>query len=125
MEKQFVTYKIAKALKELGFDEECLGWFWGKNRELALGHIKITNLLGTAILAPLWQQCTDWLRNTHKLEIKVSNYYNEHFWVEIEELSHPRTISRSELLITDCFKSHNEALETGIIKALDICQTKK
>lgn len=27
MEKEFVTYEIALALKELGFDEPCFGWY--------------------------------------------------------------------------------------------------
>ena len=28
MKNQFVSYEIALALKELGFDEECFGWFY-------------------------------------------------------------------------------------------------
>jgi hypothetical protein len=27
MEKEFIPYKQALALKELGFDEPCLGWY--------------------------------------------------------------------------------------------------
>ena len=33
MEKEFVTHEIALALKELGFDEECLGWYNFKNSD--------------------------------------------------------------------------------------------
>ena len=28
MNKEFITYEQALALKELGFDEPCLGWYW-------------------------------------------------------------------------------------------------
>ena len=28
MEEQFVTYEIALKLKELGFDEKCLVWYY-------------------------------------------------------------------------------------------------
>ena len=31
MKKQFVSYEIALALKELGFDEECIGFYYNEN----------------------------------------------------------------------------------------------
>lgn len=56
MEKEFVTYKIALKLKELGFDSECFGNYKG-NGELSIVHSNIhycNNL--NKILAPLWSQ---------------------------------------------------------------------
>lgn len=130
MKEQFVTYKIALVLKELGFDEVCLANAYSE-REDNFHLLKVpannTSLVklkyGEAM--PLWQQVRDWLRDVWSLEIRVNNYYNEEFWVELEEVRHPRTIDRFDLMITESFKSHNKALESGILKALELCRIKK
>ena len=79
MEKQFVTYDIAKTLKELGFNEPCFG-FYDDTRELncgfsgSKGYIYSTfthNVRKTIVIAPLWQQVIDWLREKHYIDIKV------------------------------------------------------
>ena len=69
MKEQFVPYELALKLKELGFNEECFGYYDCtslENPELVL--IKITNrdfMFGCA--APLWQQAFDWLLKEHNL----------------------------------------------------------
>lgn len=80
MKKQFIPYKQALKLKELGFDEKCLGYYEkdkngnyfvdtfiflddGKNRNsTAELNMSITC---TAIL---WQQAFDWFRYNYKLD---------------------------------------------------------
>ena len=66
MEKQFTTYQIAKDLKELGFDEECLAHRYTDNKEdFHLLQYPYNNLILTilnyGVAAPLWQQAIDWL----------------------------------------------------------------
>ena len=87
MEKQFVPYKLALKLKELGFDEECFAFYVEKDDEIYLKYgegsgyrtkhsyenvrfDKITNshskiydnrLYGCLATAPLWQQAFDWM----------------------------------------------------------------
>jgi hypothetical protein len=77
MEKEFVTYEQALALKELGFDEPCIAFYdklkFSNNIRLCflsqrvnnsiLNTIKNTN--GTLISAPLYQQAFRWLRNEY------------------------------------------------------------
>jgi hypothetical protein len=65
MEKQFVTYEIAKQLKRLGFDEECLGIYCP---ELDIHNVgvnwntnNINDIKKEWYSAPLWQQVIDWL----------------------------------------------------------------
>lgn len=92
MEKQFVTYSIALKLKELGFDEPCLGFF------THLGEIRrYTNLVGDSIgcvnqfqnvknsdislgenwcSSPLWQEVMDWFREKHDIHMSVNPLYN-------------------------------------------------
>ena len=62
MKEQFVTYEIALKLKELGFDEECLGaYIPDENNYLEIGGI--FKECKSLIKAPLWQQAIDWLNS--------------------------------------------------------------
>jgi len=79
MEKQFVTYEIAKKLKELGFDEPCIkmiligGSVGFVNKESDILSKPITNTQGGkyTITYPLWQQAIDWLRENHDIIVEV------------------------------------------------------
>lgn len=64
MEKEFVEYEQAVALKELGFDEPCFGYF-GDAKELRFDRFvdKNTQLLK----APLYQQAFRWFREKYNL----------------------------------------------------------
>ena len=64
MEKEFVFYKEALALKELGFDEDCLSYFDDKTLTL-----KANQIPTYCIAAPLWQQAFDWFEEKHGLYV--------------------------------------------------------
>ena len=69
MEKEFVPYKLAVKLKELGFDEECLMlWehtdFW-TNLVRPEEFKKVVS--ERYCQAPLWQQAFDWCLDKLKL----------------------------------------------------------
>lgn len=59
MNKEFVSYKLALELKELGFNEPCLGWYASDG---CLIKEYVTNKLNEFTLAPLYQQVVEWLR---------------------------------------------------------------
>ena len=72
MNKEFVPYEQALALKELGFDELCLMYFSDKSKELlSLSERDVSFFQGTSnstfTKAPLFQQAFRWLYQ--KLEI--------------------------------------------------------
>ena len=89
IQKQFCSYEIALALKELGFDEPCIARFNSDGNFIILRQtatsdmslvstIKnsedITLFIGdvvTPICAPLWQQVVDWFRETHGIHIDL------------------------------------------------------
>jgi hypothetical protein len=66
MNKEFIPYKEALALKELGFDEDCFTWYWddiGLYKGLQYGnHNK-----GITISAPTYSQAFRWFREKYKL----------------------------------------------------------
>ena len=76
MEKEFVSYKIALKLKELGFDEPCFTYYYELTSNLRT-HIGVD--IGNAwtysenkklgfTLAPLYQQVFRWFREKYRLE---------------------------------------------------------
>ena len=73
MEKEFVTYTQSLALKELGFDEPCFGYydngvfiFWYDSKQE-------TELLLNCS-APLKQQVFRWFREKHDLFSEIQPY---------------------------------------------------
>jgi len=71
MEKEFVPYTEALALKELGFDEPCvfLYYNYGSNYVIAEPLIKNSNLSGNEeITAPIYSQAFRWFREKYKLQ---------------------------------------------------------
>jgi len=71
MNKEFIPYEQALALKELGFDENCFGYFYKK--ELVMAVLVKNNLkMGENVTqAPLYQQAFRWFREKHKLNSYV------------------------------------------------------
>lgn len=70
MQNEFVPYKLAVKLKELGFDEECLG-IYSKKRKLYIEDLGFYNsVVLYGLTAPLWQQAFDWC-----LDMLKKDYY--------------------------------------------------
>ena len=103
MENEFVTYEIAKLLKELNFDEPCLAWYYfnEENSSYALNSFKqdygdkfdwwkYSELDSDAyvdhLIAPLWQQAIDWLREKHDIDIELPYGGNkDKYYVFVQE----------------------------------------
>ncbi len=69
MEKEFVTYELALKMKQLGFDEPCIKYYWTdgmftKTYESPFNHNKRDNLIS----APLYQQAFRWFREKQEIE---------------------------------------------------------
>jgi len=78
MLNEFVPYEIALELKELGFDEECCGFY----DPVFIGIIKIDSikkeeLLEGAFLAPLYQQAFKFLREKLDVFTVIDRYYKD------------------------------------------------
>ena len=85
MEKEFIPYNEALALKELGFDEPCFGYYvplLDNTQEL---EIKLIQTNGKKIvIAPLYQQAFRWLLALANKDKHFSNKwtisYNEDYY---------------------------------------------
>ena len=84
MEKEFIPYSEALALKELGFDEPCFSRYCIKTVfEEPTGEILLQNtdckIYENRFLtkAPLYQQAFRWFREKYNIECYVNCYWNE------------------------------------------------
>ena len=88
MEKEFVPYEQALKLKELGFDEPCLGSYYSYLEEnfkegkfYYRGELNIEYSIYSEntyyILAPTWQSAFRWFREKYNLEssVDIDNSY--------------------------------------------------
>lgn len=72
LESEFVTYEQALALKELGFNEYCVGFFYKPNL-IWYEEINQSNLIDGEVVAPLKQQVLRWFRDKYGLDGFVFN----------------------------------------------------
>lgn len=69
MDKEFVPYQQSLALKELGFDEPCFGYYY--NRELSFG---ARTSYGEVVEAPTFSQAFRWLRDKKLSDMCICRY---------------------------------------------------
>lgn len=72
MNKEFVSIEIALQLKQLGFQDECLGFYYydGSFNSYRLIYTESSSDYMNVVPAPLWQQVFDWLE-TKKVFISI------------------------------------------------------
>ncbi len=122
MEELFVSYEIAKALKEKGFNNPCFGWWCLVGDGIPSLNIEQSNRSNfqpdwdKTFLAPTHQQIIDWLREKHDLPIHIhsiwqhdSNNYSYQYHI---------TANHEEWNGTEHYKSFNEALNNAIEEAV-------
>ena len=136
MKEQFVTYEIALALKELGFDEECLAYF-NNDKYHDLHHSCENVMEGNFVInnynelkAPLWQQVIDWFDNKNiiiSIDINPGTlFYRVHLYKRYYH--NPGRLVIGEYFLSGEFNnfiSKEEAREQAILKAIELCKEKK
>jgi hypothetical protein len=122
MKKEFVPYKQALALKELGFNEPCFGW-WFADEEMLIIDKSTKSTSEKIIQAPLFQQAFRWFREKHDLVHRINrdggywicailDLYDEEDQGAIEEFidCYPDTYEEAELV---CLKKLIEIVKGG------------
>lgn len=84
MEKEFVSYEIALELKQLGFDDPCIGKFY--YNQLEIGGIWTNNDFkedpDIFISAPLYQQVFRWFREKYGVYARPDKFDVDKWWVD-------------------------------------------
>jgi hypothetical protein len=127
MEKEFAPYEQSLALKELGFDEPCLGrWLIITEWEAPTGEIRLQ--LGVVVecydknqcTAPLYQQAFRWFREKHKLYHTI-NMFGDWDKPQYSYLVSGRTMNNpAHMWHFEDKDSHEEAELACLIKLIEI-----
>lgn len=91
MKQEFVPYKESLELKELGFNEKCLGWYFINNIRIKLhGYSTYVGPNKNDIIeAPLFQQAFRWFRDVHNKNIIIETLMNNQGFRASIMISHP------------------------------------
>ena len=76
MTKEFLTYELALKLKEVGFNEPCMGYY-DCERDLKLVPNK-NKFLSCEYAAPLYQQVFRWFREKYDIHSWIINAEDNH-----------------------------------------------
>jgi hypothetical protein len=125
MTNLFIPYEQALALKELGFDEPCLGWYLpeifdkGNIPSVILGSYLIKwNKFGDRLSAPLYQQAFTFFGEKYGYDVTVKKCTPSEYKFEIEKL-----FIEDEYYFNDFpFLSHKEAELECVKKLIEICK---
>jgi hypothetical protein len=98
MNKEFVPYELALALKQLGFDEPCFAFYdeslYFPNNENQYGTFCNQKLDASSCSAPTYSQAFRWFREKHNLRCQI-NYIggliNKTTWWDISVIGHYNT----------------------------------
>ena len=111
----FVTFDIAKKLKEKGFNAECHAYYEPLKHCLNLSRVFKTNSLAenyNCIAAPTIYQVLKWLREKKNIEVVASFSYRDRVWgYQVGDM----TLSEDSILAYDySFPTYEEAALAGI-----------
>jgi hypothetical protein len=114
MDKEFILYTQALALKELGFDEPCFGYY-DEGGNLYTEMVEV-------LKAPLYQQAFRWFREKHDLPSHIAIYW-QHDW---NNYSYEWNIveNHKQWNVIEHFKTYEEAESACLDKLIEICKTK-
>ena len=116
MNKEFVPHEPSLALKELGFDEPCFGWY-SKDGTFYEGKMTIHQGL---LSAPLYQQAFRWFREKHNLKscimFRTSMADNEEYY---------DWLIKGQEVVYRHFKTYEEAELECLGKLIEIVKQKQ
>ena len=134
MEKEFIPYEQALALKELGFDEPCFGWYSNMDGNVfRQGYCETYLGIENCAKAPIYQQAFRWFREVCNIQSYVKLIGLQYsFKIRFQKLANgenPPTMVWHHLdswlgLHLDLFVTYEEAEFVCLTKSIEIVETK-
>jgi hypothetical protein len=120
MNNEFIPYEQALALKGLGFDELCFGWYNERQTLLWFTQDNFWHEMDEAeCIAPLYQQAFRWFREKYAFYVNMVDSDLFYFVVHlVNPIKEP-----TDLFISEHCKTHEEA-ELACLKKLIELSTK-
>jgi hypothetical protein len=126
MNKEFISYEQALALKELGFDEPCFRFYSERytidsktGGDIKMGEFYLTDTPRQKTIrcsAPLYQQAFRWFRDKHGLGHMISGIGCETFLVYL--------INKNGIITITNAKTYEEAEQACLDKLIEIVKNK-
>ena len=136
MEKEFIPYEQALALKELGFDEHCMSRYYSidtpeKNKLMMFSpqypkkynseKFEIGNIISFPFIsAPLYQQAFRWFREKYDIHGIISYYGKGQWFLEVLDYKGNQLIQ----IENNTFWSYEEAELECLKKLIEIVKEK-
>lgn len=123
MEKEFIPYEQALALKELGFDEYCLGLYsYASRNTIDMQHVIHTckassKLIWMRVPTPTYSQVFRWFRGKYELHSTITSISQESWQWHITKPGE----SLGKLYDED-FYTYEEAELECLKKLIEICR---
>lgn len=125
VESLFVPYEIALALKELGFNKTCFGYYLNGNIRLdgkienCLSQERVDYVYTADCLAPTFSQAFRWFREEHNFDLnwKPMSMVGITFYYDIE-IHHPKYVWDKPPKVTG--KTYEEAELECLKKLIEI-----
>jgi hypothetical protein len=135
MRDDVILFETAKLARDKGFKIPCDGrYYWDHKWQLSLkGAVKCSNDSGmddranVSYCAPTQSLIQKWLRDEHRIYVTVSSIEDGEailFDYAIKQKAQIFGFSEIQSKLEE-FKTYEEALEAGIIKALNLIKSKK
>jgi hypothetical protein len=133
MEKEFIPYKQALALKELGFDEPCLAFSYVKSEFGYIAHkVYLIDYLDDDSIVknsqeeyyytrPTFSQAFRWFREKYDFKSWIQEYENNTFIYEIR----PHVLSHYKEGEIYVYSAHEEAELACLKKLIEIVENGK
>ena len=124
MNKEFIPHQQALELKELGFDEVCMGGYDLEDNSLYIGYVSNDGIQYNPEYytpAPLYQQAFRWFRDEHNWPIEA--------WIEPHLSTNHRKYAsklwtRGEYIELGIFDTYEETELACLKKLIEIVKTK-
>jgi hypothetical protein len=120
--KDFIPYEQAIALKELGFNEPCFGYF--SYEELIIEGRYKNSEHGRSISSPLFQQAFRFFRENHDLRIWIESNYGVLKFEYVIATTNPNFINK-QFNDFSGYNTYEEAELACLIKLIEIVKTKQ
>jgi len=123
MNKEFITYEQALALKELGFDEPCFGFYYPNGKLIQIHTIGFPDDKKDCILAPLYQQAFRFIRENHNLYSTIaliSNSTKDRAYMGMIDYIYPH----KAIMDFEEYETHEEAEFEYLKKLIEIVKEK-
>ena len=126
--KDFVPYQQALELKELGFDEPCLGFYLHSNQHFGYNSKPFVTNDSFTLDAPTFSQAFRWFRAKYNLfcEINVDKTMEPKFAFTIKEYESAQFLEgfKEDVLSEYLYYKHEEAELACLIKLIEIVKNK-